>query len=145
MLILFLIILCPLLALVRPLQHNKFFIVYFAMMILSAYLTEEFYFRLKAFSHQAIMLFIVYHLACINLATLLAYFADKRAAVRGDWRVPEAHLHTLEFLGGWVGAFVAQKLFHHKTKKGSYQAMFWLMLVLQGFAVYIILQYLHLI
>ena len=97
------------------------------------------------FSHKAFLVFIVYHLCCINLAAFIAYGADKRAAERGEWRVPEMQLHALEFLGGWPGAFIAQKFFHHKTKKRSFQAMFWLMLVFEGSAVYIILRYLKLI
>ncbi|MBP5215346.1 MAG: DUF1294 domain-containing protein [Alphaproteobacteria bacterium] len=91
------------------------------------------------------MFFVVCHLILINSVTFIAYGVDKRAAVNGQWRVPEANLHTLEFLGGWIGAFIAQKFFHHKNKKKSYQVMFWLMLFLQGTAVYIILKYLQLI
>ena len=145
MLLTFLAIITPLLALVRPLQRNRFFIIYYALMIASAYVTEEYFFKTSLFSNKTMLLFAVYHLACINIATFLAYGVDKRAAMRGDWRVPEADLHTLEFLGGWPGAFVAQKVFHHKSKKRSYQAMFWFMLVLEVAAVYIILKYLKLI
>ena len=139
MLITFLVIIAPFLMLIPPLQRNRFFILYFAMMMLSAYITENHYFRVIKFSHKAFLVFIVYHLCCINLATFTAYGADKRAAERGEWRVPEMQLHALEFLGGWPGAFIAQKFFHHKTKKRSFQAMFWLMLVFEGYAVYIIL------
>jgi len=145
MLITFLVILTPLLMLIRPLQRNGFFILYYAVMLLAAYITETYYFRTSVFSHRAFLIFIVYHLACINSVAFIAYGADKRAAQRGDWRIPEAYLHTLEFLGGWIGAFIAQKIFHHKTKKRSFQLMFWFMLVLEGFAVYIILHYLNLI
>ena len=145
MLITFLAIITPLLALVQPLQRNPFFVLYFAAMILSAYITENHFFRVIAFSHKAFLIFIVYHLACINAATFLAYGVDKRAAIRKTWRVPEVRLHALEFLGGWPGAYIAQKFFHHKTKKQSYQAMFWLMLFLQLVAVYLILHYLKLI
>ena len=145
MLLTFLAVIAPLLALIRPLQRNVFFVLYFALMMLSAYVTEAHFFWVKAFSHKAFLLFVVYHLGCINIATFAAYGVDKRAAIRGNWRVPEANLHALEFLGGWPGAFVAQKIFHHKTKKTSYQVMFWLMLVLQIAAVYIILHYLGLI
>lgn len=145
MLITFLIIICPFLVLVPPLQRNKFFIFYFALMMLSAYVTENYFFKTSVLSPKTILLFVVYHLACINIATFFAYGADKKAAMRGDWRIPEAHLHALEFLGGWIGAFTAQKFFHHKSKKRSYQIMFWLMLVLQTAAIYIILKYLQLI
>lgn len=145
MLITFLAIIVPLLILVRPLQRNAFFVLYFAAMMLSAYITETYYFRVIAFSHKAFLIFVVYHLVCINAVTFLAYGADKRAAVNGTWRVPEIRLHALEFLGGWIGAFIAQKVFRHKTKKKSYRIMFWLMLVLQLAAIYIILHYLKLI
>lgn len=145
MLLTFLAIITPFLALVRPLQRNAFFVAYFALMILSAYVTESCFFWVKAFSHKAFLLFVVYHLCCINVVTFVAYGIDKRAAIRNTWRVPEANLHALEFLGGWIGAFIAQKVFRHKTKKQSYRIMFWLMLVLQIAAIYIILHYLKLI
>ena len=145
MLLTFLVILAPLLALIRPLQRNRFFILYFAAMILTAYVTESFFSRVSAFSYKSFLCFIVYHLCLINIISFIAYGTDKRAAKNGAWRIPEADLHTLEFLGGWIGAFIGQKFFHHKNKKKSYQAMFWLMLVLQGAAVYIILRYLGLI
>ena len=145
MLITFLVLNTPLLILIRPLQRNRFFVLYFALMMLAAYLTETYWFQVAMFSAKSFLLFIVYHLICINLVTFCAYGADKREAQRGDWRIPEAHLHALEFLGGWIGAFIAQKFFHHKNKKRSYQAMFWLMLIFQGAAVYFILQYLNLI
>ncbi|MBQ8482162.1 MAG: DUF1294 domain-containing protein [Alphaproteobacteria bacterium] len=145
MLLTFLIILTPLLVLVRPLQRNRFFVLYFAAMILSAYITENHFFKTAIFSHKAFLCFIVYHLCLINITAFIAYGVDKRAAVKGIWRIPETDLHTLEFLGGWIGAFLGQKIFHHKNKKKSYQAMFWLMLVLQSVAIYIILSYLRLI
>lgn len=145
MLITFLVIIAPFLALVSPLQRNRFFIFYFALMMLSAYITESNFFRVVVLSHKAFLIFIVYHLLCINFVTFVAYGCDKRAATRGSWRVPEAHLHALEFLGGWIGAFLGQKFFRHKTKKRSFQAMFWLMLPLQCAAIYFILHYLKLI
>jgi uncharacterized membrane protein YsdA (DUF1294 family) len=145
MFITFLAIITPLLLLIRPLQRNIFFVIYFAIMVLSAYITENYYFRVAEFSHQAFLIFVVYHLVCINAVTFLAYGIDKRAAVNGTWRVPEIRLHTLEFLGGWIGAYIAQKVFRHKTKKRSFRIMFWLMLVLQLAAIYIILKYLQII
>ena len=145
MILTFAVILTPLLVLIRPLQRNAFFVLYFAAMMLAAYVSETFYFRVADFSAKALLLFIVYHLCCINVVTFCAYGIDKRAAVQGRWRIPEAYLHTLEFLGGWIGAYIAQKFFRHKTKKRSYRIMFWLMLVLQCTAVYLILRYVGLI
>jgi uncharacterized membrane protein YsdA (DUF1294 family) len=61
----------------------------------------------------------------ISFLTFLAYRADKRRAELNEWRISERTLHLLELLGGWPGAFVAQRYFRHKTAKDSYQFVFW--------------------
>ncbi|MBQ7304045.1 MAG: DUF1294 domain-containing protein [Alphaproteobacteria bacterium] len=119
--------------------------MHFAIIIGAAWYTENFLFRVTPFAYKTLLLFIPYHLVSINLVTIIAYGVDKRAAKKGNWRVPEIRLHTLELLGGWIGAFIAQKIFRHKTKKKSFQAMFWLMLVLQVSAIYYILTFLKII
>ncbi len=63
------------------------------------------------------------------LASLLAfvlYLYDKRSALRSGWRMPEVRLHLVELLGGWPGALIAQQRFRHKTRKLSFQLVFWL-------------------
>ncbi len=145
MVITFCTILCLLLLLIRPLQKNPFFLLYFAAVLLAAYGTETYFFRARPFAYKTFLLFLPYHLVFINLVTIIAYGVDKHAAIRGDWRVPEIRLHTLELLGGWPGAFVAQKLFRHKTRKKSYQSAFWLVLMIQIAAVYYILKFLNII
>jgi len=54
------------------------------------------------------------------------YGLDKRASTRGGWRTPEVRLHLIELLGGWPGALLAQRVFRHKTRKTSFQVMFYL-------------------
>lgn len=44
--------------------------------------------------------------------------------------LPEKVLHATEILGGWPGALLAQQVFRHKTRKVSYQLMFWLIVTL---------------
>ncbi|GDY15003.1 hypothetical protein LBMAG53_38810 [Planctomycetota bacterium] len=66
----------------------------------------------------------------MSLAASIAYAIDKRAARRGSPRTSEATLHALELFGGWPGAFLAQRLLHHKNAKLSYQIVFWLIVVL---------------
>jgi uncharacterized membrane protein YsdA (DUF1294 family) len=70
----------------------------------------------------------------VNAATFLLYGYDKAVAASGQ-RVPETVLHGAELLGGTPAAFVAQRLFHHKTRKGSFQARFWLIVAVQVIAV----------
>jgi len=54
-----------------------------------------------------------------------AYGIDKRAAVHGGWRIPEAVLHGLALVGGVVGAWAGRAVFRHKTQR----PMFLLVLV----------------
>jgi len=70
------------------------------------------------------------YLAVISFSTYLTYWHDKRRARSGGWRVPEKLLHLLELLGGWPLAFVAQRVFHHKNQKRSYQIFFWVIVLL---------------
>ena len=60
----------------------------------------------------------------------ICYKSDKQRAESGRWRISEAHLHLVELLGGWPGAFLAQRKFRHKTRKGSFQSIFILIVVL---------------
>ena len=59
-----------------------------------------------------------------SLATVVAYRVDKSAAQSGGWRTPESTLHVLALIGGWPGALIAQRVFHHKSQKASFQAAF---------------------
>lgn len=145
MVITFTAVLLGLVALFRPLQRNPFFLLDCALIIGSAYYVETHWFRTSMFAPKTFLLLLVFHVFFINICTFIAYGVDKRAAVRKAWRVPENSLHALEFLGGWLGAWVGQKVFHHKTKKQSFQNTYKLMIVLEFVAVYIILKYLRLI
>ena len=60
-----------------------------------------------------------------SLISVALYRADKIAATEGRRRTPEQTLLVLGFLGGWPGAAVAQSLFRHKSRKASFQALFW--------------------
>ena len=70
------------------------------------------------------------YVPAISAVTYWVYAVDKRRAEQGGWRVPEARLHLLELLGGWPGAFLAQRRLRHKCSKVSYQAGFWLIVLL---------------
>jgi uncharacterized membrane protein YsdA (DUF1294 family) len=66
----------------------------------------------------------------MSLLTFLLYWRDKSQARNDAWRTPEKVLHGAELLGGWPGALLAQQRFRHKTRKLSYQAVFWLIVLL---------------
>lgn len=63
------------------------------------------------------------------------YAFDKFAAQNGRRRVPENALHLWGLLGGWPGALAAQQLFRHKTRKLSFQIVFWFTVALNCFAL----------
>jgi uncharacterized membrane protein YsdA (DUF1294 family)/cold shock CspA family protein len=65
-----------------------------------------------------------------SILSYWAYAADKSAARRGQWRISENTLHLLSLAGGWPGALLAQWGLRHKTSKASFQAVFWLTVVL---------------
>ena len=65
----------------------------------------------------------------MGLLTGWVYARDKQAAESGTWRVPEKTLHLLELCGGWPGALYAQQALRHKTRKIDFQAVFWMMVV----------------
>lgn len=73
---------------------------------------------------------IVGAVAGCSLMAALFQGIDKRAAKAGAGRIPETWLHATELLGGWPGAFLAQRAWRHKTAKLSYQAVFWLIVAL---------------
>jgi uncharacterized membrane protein YsdA (DUF1294 family)/cold shock CspA family protein len=61
----------------------------------------------------------------MSIVTFGLYWADKRSALEDRRRVPENRLHLAELLGGWPGGLVAQQVFRHKTRKASFQVVFW--------------------
>ncbi len=137
----FLLILLGLAVLVPPLRNNRFYLLSSAMVVGLAYYFENNVFRIEnIFTYKTILLFVLFHLFCINIATFIAYGVDKRAAIKKLWRVPEKDLHGLEFLGGWIGAAFAQKIFRHKTAKKSFQNMYRLMIFLELAAIVILLR-----
>jgi uncharacterized membrane protein YsdA (DUF1294 family)/cold shock CspA family protein len=70
----------------------------------------------------------------VSLFSFCQYWLDKQHAQKGRWRTPENSLHIAELLGGWPGALVAQQVFRHKTRKASFQLVFWATVTLhQGF------------
>src|SRR6185436_7752624 len=61
------------------------------------------------------------------VASVISYFVyahDKAAAKRDGWRTRETTLHILSLLGGWPGAFVAQRRLRHKSKKEFFPIVF---------------------
>jgi uncharacterized membrane protein YsdA (DUF1294 family) len=63
----------------------------------------------------------------VNLLTMLRFWQDKRRAMAGARRIPEADLLGLALIGGSPGALLARHLFRHKTRKQPFST--WLLLI----------------
>ncbi|WP_169798138.1 DUF1294 domain-containing protein [Moraxella oblonga] len=61
-----------------------------------------------------------------SLISFIFYWHDKNKAKNGEWRTFEETLHTIDMLGGWIGASFAQKFLNHKTSKGTFRTRFYL-------------------
>jgi len=68
--------------------------------------------------------------AAINLTTFALYGIDKRRAQKHAWRISEACLLTLPFLGGALGALLGMSCFRHKTKHLRFRILIPLALLL---------------
>lgn len=57
------------------------------------------------------------YLIIINAVGLALMLADKRAARKSAWRIPESTLLGIAIVGGCLGIFLGMRLFRHKTRK----------------------------
>jgi len=65
-----------------------------------------------------------------SVVAFVAYALDKSAARNNQWRTQESTLHLFALVGGWPGALAAQRLLRHKSKKQSFQIVFWAVVAL---------------
>jgi len=68
----------------------------------------------------------------INLVTFCVFWWDKQAARGGHRRVSEARLLQFAFCGGSLGAFAAQRLLRHKTRKEPFRTQLMAILILHA-------------
>lgn len=65
--------------------------------------------------------YFILYLIIINAAGLILMLADKRAARKSAWRIPEAVLMRTAFFGGCFGIYWGMMLFRHKTKHPKFR------------------------
>ncbi len=73
--------------------------------------------------------------AALSLLTFGMYAWDKRKARRQEWRLSESTLQLWSVIGGWPGAFLAQRLLRHKSSKTSFQVIFWATVALHQYVM----------
>lgn len=85
------------------------------------------------------MKWILLLLAAVNLLAFVLYGVDKLKAKKGAWRIPEATLLLVAFLGGSLGALLGMEVFRHKTKHAKFRILVPLFLILHiALAVYMV-------
>ncbi|MBO0449553.1 DUF1294 domain-containing protein [Enterococcus sp. MJM12] len=65
-----------------------------------------------------------FYLILVNLYVFFLMYYDKRQAVKGGQRISEKNLLFMGMVGGGLGGLLAQKIFHHKTRKKKFYLCF---------------------
>ena len=85
------------------------------------------------------MKWVLLILAAVNLLAFALYGVDKVKSKKGAWRIPEATLLLVAFLGGSVGALLGMEVFRHKTRHAKFRILVPLFLILHiALAVYMV-------
>ncbi|AWN18747.1 DUF1294 domain-containing protein [Streptococcus sobrinus] len=71
-----------------------------------------------------------------NILTFCLYGLDKRRAIRGRWRIPEKTLLSLSLTGAGLAAYLAGRIFHHKTKKWYFKLAWCLGILIEVSLIY---------
>lgn len=69
------------------------------------------------------MFISIYLIIGINAWTVLRFWQDKDRAINRVRRIPEAELLGLALIGGTPGAFLARRIFRHKTIKQPFSSI----------------------
>lgn len=71
--------------------------------------------------HRVFLTLAILYLIVLNGAAYVAFARDKAAAIEGRRRISEDRLLALAFLGGSIGAKVAQMALRHKIRKEPFR------------------------
>ena len=61
------------------------------------------------------------YLILINITGFVIMGVDKKRAIRGAFRISEASLFFVAFIGGSLGSIIGMQHFRHKTKHWYFQ------------------------
>ncbi|MBP3324223.1 MAG: DUF1294 domain-containing protein [Clostridia bacterium] len=80
--------------------------------------------------------FIILYLVFINVLSFVIFAVDKNRAKKNLWRISEAMLLFLAFIGGALGAFLSMLIFRHKTQKLKFTLLVPLFLIIHIFLAF---------
>ncbi len=75
-------------------------------------------------------------LGTTSIVTFVLYGYDKNQARSGGIRVPEAVLHIMALLGGFLGGWLGMFFFHHKTRKPIFKVVLGISTTLHAIIIY---------
>ncbi len=87
------------------------------------------------------MKFLYIYLIIINLIAVIVTIHDKRAAVKGTWRVKENTLLLISALGGSPAMYLTMLLIRHKTRKPKFMVGIPMILIAELIIIYLVLHY----
>lgn len=65
---------------------------------------------------MTVILCIALYIILVNLTAFCLMGIDKRKAVKGAFRIPEATLFIIALIGGSIGSIMGMYTFRHKTR-----------------------------
>ncbi len=65
---------------------------------------------------EFLIILAITYVFVINMTGFAVMGIDKKRAVRGAWRISEASLFLVAFLGGALGCTMGMRHFRHKTR-----------------------------
>ncbi|HKM35139.1 MAG TPA: DUF1294 domain-containing protein, partial [Lachnospiraceae bacterium] len=69
---------------------------------------------------MTVILFIVAYVLLANLVAFALMGIDKKKAIKGAFRIPEATLFIVALIGGSIGSILGMYTFRHKTRRFSF-------------------------
>ncbi len=67
-----------------------------------------------------VILYIAVYILAVNLLGFCLMGIDKRKAIKGAFRIPEATLFVIALIGGSIGSIAGMYTFRHKTRHASF-------------------------
>ena len=77
------------------------------------------------------MEYFVLYLCIVNALGFVLMLADKKKAIKKQWRIPEKTLLGVALMGGSLGSLVGMHIVRHKTRNPMFIVGIPIMLVLQ--------------
>lgn len=90
---------------------------------------------------MTVSLFVGSYFLILNIIGFVMMGIDKRKAIKGAFRIPEATLFIVALIGGSIGSILGMYTFRHKTRKRRFVYGMPLILILQTALLFLLFFY----